>query len=411
MAIWSVLRALSPPQRSAVLASFLGWTLDAFDFFLLVFLLHAIAQAFATDVAAVALAITFTLAMRPLGALLFGHAADRWGRRPVLMANIALFAALEFASGLAPSLGVLIVLRAAFGIAMGGEWGVGASLAMETIPPRARGVVSGILQAGYPTGYLLAALAYGLLSEVLGWRGLLMAGALPALLVLYIRSRVIESPVYAAQSRTPRPGLIATVRANGRLFLVAFAMMTAFNFLAHGTQDLYPTFLEVQRGLERPTVSLLAIIGSIGAILGSITFGTLSEHIGRRRAIVAGALLVLPVIPLWAFSTAPVMLAAGAFLIQVAVQGAYGVVPAHLNELSPDSVRGTFPGFVYQLSNLVAAANVTLQAGLAEAYGNNYALALATVGGLSAVLVAVFAGFGPEHRGVLFGAAEARPRS
>src|ERR1700733_10117707 len=308
-------------QKHVVAASFLGWTLDAFDFFLLVFVLTDIAREFNTDVTDVTVAILLTLAMRPIGAFLFGRAADRWGRRPTLMVDVLFYSFIEFLSGFSPSLGILLVLRALYGIAMGGEWVVGASLTMETIPPPARGFVSGLLQSGYPTGYFLASVVYALLFPVIGWRGMFMIGVLPALLVLYIRRRVPESPTWdraaAAQS-----GTVATLRSHWQLGIYAVVLMTAFNFFSHGTQDLYPTFLQVQHRLSPHAVGIIAVIYNIGAICGGIFFGTLSERFGRRRCIIIAALLCLPVIPLWALADSPIMLAIGAFLMQFFVQGA-----------------------------------------------------------------------------------------
>jgi SHS family lactate transporter-like MFS transporter len=275
---------------------------------------------------------------------------------------------------------------------------------METIPPRTRGIISGLLQAGYPSGYLIASIVFGLLFPHIGWRGMFMVGAAPALLVLFIRRKVEESPSFIAnRARPERPAFMAVVRRHlGRLVYVVL-LMTAFNFFSHGTQDIYPTFLEVQRGFSTDTVGIIAIVYNIGAIIGGLGFGSLSERIGRRKAMVIAALLALPVIPLWAFSTSPVMLAAGAFLMQVAVQGAWGVVPAYLNELSPEEVRGTFPGFSYQLGNLLASINATMQADIAKSRGGDYAFALALVAGIVAVAVALLAGFGREARGVVFG--------
>jgi SHS family lactate transporter-like MFS transporter len=389
-------------QRSVVVASFLGWTLDAFDFFLLVFVLKDIAQEFNTDISDVTFAILLTLAMRPIGAFLFGRAADRWGRRPTLMVDVLLYSFIEFASGFSPSLTVLLVLRALYGVAMGGEWGVGASLTMESIPPHARGFVSGLLQSGYPTGYFIASIVYGLLFPIIGWRGMFMVGVLPALLVLYIRRRVPESPSWdraaAAQS-----GTFSVLRSHWRLGVYAVVLMTAFNFFSHGTQDLYPTFLQVQHGLSAHTVGIIAAIYNVGAIVGGILSGSLSERIGRRRMIVIAALLSLPVLPLWAFSDGPVLLALGAFLMQVMVQGAWGVIPVHLNELSPDEARGTFPGVVYQLGNLLASANATIQAGIAAHFGGNYGVALALVAGIVAVIIAILTALGVEAKGAAFG--------
>jgi SHS family lactate transporter-like MFS transporter len=402
----AALSGWSSEQKHVVAASFLGWSLDAFDFFLLVFVLKDIAQEFNTEISDVTYAILLTLAMRPIGAFLFGRAADRWGRRPTLMVDVLLYSIIEFASGFSPNLTTLLVLRAIYGVAMGGEWGVGASLTMESIPPHARGFVSGLLQSGYPAGYFMASIVYGVLFPYIGWRGMFMVGVVPALLVLYIRRSVPESP-----SWTPSRGkgnTLAVLKSHWRLGIYAVALMTAFNFFSHGTQDLYPTFLQVQHGLDPHTVSLIAVIYNIGAIVGGVLFGALSERFGRRRMIVIAALLSLPVLPLWAFSSSPVWLAAGAFLMQVTVQGAWGVVPVHLNELSPEAARGTFPGFVYQLGNLIASVNATLQADIATRYGGNYGLALALVAGTVAVVIAVLTALGVEAKGVAFGSAGTR---
>jgi MFS transporter, SHS family, lactate transporter len=388
-------------QKHVVAASFLGWSLDAFDFFLLVFVLKDIAEEFHTDISNVTLAILLTLAMRPIGAFIFGRAADRWGRRPTLMIDILLYSILEFASGFAPSLTVLIILRALYGVAMGGEWGVGASLTMETIPPHARGFVSGLLQSGYPTGYFMASIVYALLFPYIGWRGMFMVGVIPALLVLYIRRNVPESPSWSKE-RAVESGTFTVLQSHWRLGIYAVVLMTAFNFFSHGTQDIYPTFLEVEHKLSPHAVGIIAVIYNIGAICGGILFGTLSERFGRRRCIIIASLLSLPVIPLWAFSDSPALLAVGGFLMQFTVQGAWGVVPVHLNELSPNEARGTFPGFVYQLGNLIASVNATLQAGIAAHYGGNYGLALAVVAGSVAVVIAVLTAVGTEAKGIAF---------
>ena len=393
-------------QTHVVAASFLGWSLDAFDFFLLVFVLKDIAQEFNTQITDVTFAILLTLAMRPIGAYLFGRAADRWGRRPILMIDVLLYSIIEFASGFAPSLTVLLVLRAIFGIAMGGEWGVGASLTMESIPPHARGFVSGLLQSGYPTGYFLASIVYGLLFQYIGWRGMFMIGVIPALLVFYIRRSVPESPSWIPT--TASSNTMAILKSHWRLGIYAVLLMTAFNFFSHGTQDLYPTFLQVQHGFSPHEVGLIAVIYNIGAIIGGISFGSLSERFGRRRIIIVTVALSLIVLPLWAFSTSAVWLAVGAFLMQVMVQGAWGVIPVHLNELSPDDARGTFPGFVYQLGNLIASVNATLQAGIAVRYGGNYAIALAVVAGTVAVVIMVLTALGTEAKGVVFGTTRLR---
>ncbi len=387
-------------QRSVTIAAYLGWTLDAFDFFLMVFVLKDIAAEFHTDIPKVAIAITLTLAMRPLGALIFGRLADRFGRRPTLMVNIAIYSLIELLSGFSPNLTTLIILRALFGVAMGGEWGVGSALTMETIPPHSRGIVSGLLQAGYPSGYLIASIVFGVLYQYIGWRGMFFVGVAPALLVLYIRSSVPESPAWQTMEQAGRPPLVETLKHNWALAIYSIILMTAFNFFSHGTQDLYPTFLREQHKFDPHTVSVIAIVLNIGAIIGGLFFGSLSEKIGRRKAICISALIALPVLPLWAFSSGAVALALGAFLMQISVQGAWGVIPAYLNEISPDEIRATFPGFVYQLGNLIASVNATMQASVAKNNGGNYAFALAVVAAASCIVIAVLILFGRERRGV-----------
>ena len=403
MSIVSTLQSLDQRQRNAVLASFLGWSLDAFDFFILVFVIGDVAAAFDVDIEIATLAILLTLAMRPVGALLFGLAADRYGRRPALMVNVLFYSMLSFASGFAPSLTALLIIRALFGIAMGGEWGVGASLAMETIPPESRGVISGVLQVGYPTGYLIAGLAYATLYSTIGWRGMFISGCIPALLVLFIRRRVTESPAFAASDPASRHfGFFRALRQHGWLFVYTVVLMAAFNLFSHGTQDLYPTFLQVQNGLTSHAVGIISVVYNIGAIVGGLSFGALSERCGRRRAIILASLMALPAIPLWVFAANPVWLAAGAFLVQFAVQGAWGVIPAHLNELSPSEARGTFPGLAYQVGNLIAAGNATIQATIARAHGGDFGYALALVAGFAACMIIVLAWLGPEAHGLPF---------
>ncbi|MEX1826549.1 MFS transporter [Luteibacter sp. CQ10] len=405
MQLPAALRELDHTQRHTVLASFLGWTLDAFDYFLLTFVILAVAQEFHVSKQEVTYGLFLTLAARPLGALIFGRLADRYGRRPVLMFDIVLFSLLEVACAFAPSLGVLLALRFVFGIAMGGEWGIGASLAMESIPAKSRGFVSGLLQSGYPCGFFLAALANWLLVDHVGWRGLFVVGALPALLVLYIRRKVPESPVWEGRRSLARESVFTSMRGHWKLFVYLMLLMAAFNMFSHGSQDMYPTF--VQESLHIPagssTAFLLTALLNLGALVGGLTFGAFSEKIGRRRAIVIAALLAIPVIPLWTYGGSLLLLGVGAFLIQVMVQGAWGVVPTHLNELSPDAVRGTLPGFAYQMGNLLAAITATAQTWLAERRGGDFAFAMSTWIAVVAVLLALLTWLGPEARGVGFG--------
>jgi SHS family lactate transporter-like MFS transporter len=395
-------RRLNAVQRNTFIACFLGWSLDAFDFFILILCVNALATQFHEKVSAITQAIFWTLAMRPVGAFLFGLMADRFGRRVTLMIDIIAYSVFELASAFAPSLKVFLIMRALFGIAMGGEWGVGAALAFETLPAEGRGFFSGLLQEGYVVGYLLAALAYRTLFPAFGWRGMFVVGALPAFLVIYIRTKVDESPawLHGRVSRKSEWRLGKDIWSHAGVFAFLVVLMFAFNSFSHGTQDLYPTFLERNLRFSPQTTGLIVMIYNVGALLGGIVFGSLSERMGRRRTIVIAALLAIPVIPLWAYSHTAPLLALGGFLMQFMVQGAWGVIPAHLNELSPGAVRGTFPGFAYQLGNLLASKNSVIQAKLAESrYGGNFPPVLAWTVLLVAGLVAIVTSTGREKRG------------
>jgi SHS family lactate transporter-like MFS transporter len=395
--MFEAMKGWSSAQKHVVAASFLGWTLDAFDFFLMVFVIKDVAREFGADKSDIAWATALTLAFRPVGAFIFGRLADRFGRRPILMADVALYSLFAVATAFSPNLIGFLVIRALFGIAMGGEWGIGASLTMETVKPQARGLVSGLLQSGYPTGYLLASIVYRNFYDVLHWRGMFLVGIVPALLILYIRRHVPESPGWSREHA--RTGTVFNVlRKHWALALYAIALMTAFNFFSHGTQDAYPTFLQVQHKFDAHTTGNIAIIYNIGAILGGWAFGLWSQSLGRRRAIVIASLLAIPVAWLWAYSQTATMLAVGAFLMQFFVQGAWGVIPAHLNELSPADARGTFPGTVYQLGNFIASYNLVLQTKIAAAQGENYSTALVGVAVAAAVVIALLTAFGREAR-------------
>ena len=389
-------------QKHAVAAGYLAWTCDALDFFLMIFVISAVAAEFHASIPAVTVAVTLTLAMRPVGAFFFGRLADRYGRRPILMINIAVYSLLSFSTAFVPNMTMFLLVRAAFGIGMGGIWGICSSLAMETIKPAARGVVSGLLQSGYSGGYLVASLVFAILYVHVGWRGMFMVGILPALLLIpYIYTMVSESPVYdralALQSST-----FGVLRRHWRLALYAIILMTAFNFFSHGTQDLYPTFLTKGHGFPPATVGSIAIIYNIGAVLGCLFFGSMSQHFGRRRMMIIAALSALPMAYIWAYSQTAALLALGAFLINFCVQGCWSIIPAYLNELSPREARGTFPGTVYQLGNLIASGNLTIQALIATRSGN-YSIALASVAICAGLAIAFLVWRGPEADNVDMG--------
>ena len=395
-------RRLTAAQRNTFIACFLGWSLDAFDFFILTFCISALSTQFHATVSSVTEAVFITLAFRPVGAFLFGLMADKFGRRRTLMVDIIAYSVFELASAFAPTMKIFMITRALFGIAMGGEWGVGAALAFETLPAEERGFFSGLLQEGYSVGFLIAALVYGTAFDLVGWRGMFVIGAVPAFLVIYIRSKVDESPawVQGQVSTKAESQLGRNILQFAGPFVLMTALMFAFNSFSHGTQDLYPTFLTRGHHYTPHEVMFVAVIANIGALVGGVFFGSWSERIGRRKAIVIAALLSLPVIPLWAYSRSIAMLALGGFLMQFMVQGAWGVIPAHLNELSPSSVRGTFPGFAYQLGNLLSSKNSVLQARLVEQkYGGRYPPVLAWTVIVIASLVAVVTVVGKERRG------------
>jgi|SRR5690242_1583811 len=388
-------------QRAAVTAGFLGWTLDAFDFFLVVMTLTAIAKDFGKSDAAVALSLTLTLAFRPVGAFIFGLLADRYGRKLPLMLDLVFYSIIEVLSGLAPNYATFLVLRALFGIGMGAEWGVGASLVMEKVAPRYRGVISGLLQQGYALGYLLAALCYRALFPHVGWRPLFFIGGLPALLALFVRARVRESEVWRETRHDSWSGLGRTLAQNLPLFGYITVLMWMMNMVSHGTQDMYPTFLQRHWGFTAQQRGDITIVSMVGALIGGVAFGFYSDRWGRRRTLAIALGAAVLAIPLWAFAPTLWLLVVGAFLMQFLVQGAWGVIPAHITELSPDSVRGFLPGFAYQCGVALAGAIGWLEARFAEHL--DYAWAMALTAATVFLLGALVARVGPERRGVAFG--------
>lgn len=389
--------------------------MDAFDYFLVVLVYADIATTFHHTKTDVAFLTTATLAMRPVGALLFGLWADRVGRRVPLMVDVSFYSVIGFLCAFAPNFTVLVILRLLYGIGMGGEWGLGAALSMEKVPAERRGVFSGLLQEGYAFGYLLASVAALVVMNWLGlsWRWLFGLSIIPALISLIIRYRVKESEVWeAAQDRMRLTKTrIRDVLGNPaivRRFVYLVLLMTAFNWMSHGTQDVYPTFLTATTdhgaGLSSLTARWIVVIYNIGAIIGGLAFGTLSQRFSRRHTIVFCAALGLPIVPLFAYSRTAAMLCLGSFLMQVFVQGAWGVIPAHLTEMSPDAIRGVYPGVTYQLGNLLAAFNLPIQERLAESHGYPFALAATIVPVL--LVVAVLTAIGKDATGIRFGTTE-----
>jgi MFS transporter, SHS family, lactate transporter len=406
---------LTRDQRSSFVAALLGWTMDAFDYFILILVYEDIAGDFKIDTTTVVWVTTATLAMRPVGAALFGLWADRVGRRVPLIACVCFYSAVGFVCAFSPNFTVLIILRALYGIGMGGEWGLGAALAMEKIPAARRGFFSGVLQEGYSFGYLLASLAFLLVVSTLGlsWRWMFALSVIPALISLIIRLGVRESEVWEKTRERVRMTRTSFAQiffnwATLRRFIYLVLLMTAFNWMSHGTQDVYPTFLKETEhggiGLAPSTATWIAVVYNIGAILGGTVVGTLSQRFGRRISIIFCAVLALPIVPLFAYSNTAGMLMLGSFLMQVMVQGAWGVIPAHLTELSPDEIRGFYPGVTYQLGNLLAALNLPIQESLASSHGYPFALTVTIVPVFCAVIL--LTAIGRERRGIHFGTTE-----
>ncbi|RGB29474.1 major facilitator superfamily protein [Rhizophagus diaphanus] len=410
---WKLLTSLNGQQRITFVAAFLGWTLDAFDYFIVVFAIPYIANDFQMEPSVITGSITVTLCFRPLGAAIFGLLADRYGRRYPLMIDIILYSSMELASGFASNFTVFIILRAIFGIAMGGEWGLGAALAMEILPPESRGLFSGILQQGYAVGYLLAAILHYAVIENIGWRAMFWIGSFPALLVILLRFFVPESPAWKAQKNvsesTGKTWLLNTklvLKHHWRRFVYCVLLMACFNFLSHGTQDLYPTFLKAQLGYTPAQVTILTVVANIGAIIGGSLCGYLSQLYGRKLIIIVSAILAACFVPLYLLPRNFGLLILGAFALYFGVQGAWGVVPAHLNELSPSEFRGTFPGLTYQLGNLISSSSAQIEAKLGERFTKNgkpdYGLVIAILTLIVIFLLVVLTLFSREYKDIDF---------
>ncbi|MDE3183505.1 MAG: MFS transporter [Bacteroidota bacterium] len=387
-------------QNNAVLAGFLGWTLDAFDFFILTFVLATIATDFNKTIPEMALTLTASLVMRPAGALIFGLMADRFGRKGPLMITIIFYSVMEILSGLAPTYQIFLLLRLLYGIGMGGEWGVGASLVMESVSVKRRGFLSGILQEGYALGFLLAAGAYYFVFPHFGWRAMFFIAGLPALVTLFIRSKVKETAAWKANKAKDWKEYGSAVKKHWKLFLYLVLLMAMMNLISHGTQDLYPTFLQKQKNFSPHETAVITMISMVGAIIGGLFFGYLSDLYGRKKMMATAVILALVLIPLWLLAGESVLIALGAFGMQFMVQGAWGIIPAHINELSPGPLRGFFPGFAYQLGVLIASAIPFVEAVVAEKLG--YATAMEIMAGTVLVIGAIVILAGPEAKGIHF---------
>jgi len=387
-------------QNNAVLAGFLGWTLDAFDFFILTFVLSTVATDFNKTVPDMALTLTASLVMRPVGALIFGLLADRYGRKGPLMITIIFYSVMEILSGLAPTYQVFLILRLLYGIGMGGEWGVGASLVMESVSAKRRGFLSGILQEGYALGFLLAAGAYYFIFPHFGWRAMFFVGGLPALITIFIRSKVKETAAWKSNKVNDWKEYGSAVKKHWKLFLYLVLLMSMMNLISHGTQDLYPTFLQKQKNYSPHETAVITMISMVGAIAGGLFFGYLSDLYGRKKMMATAVILALILIPLWLLAGGSLWIAVGAFAMQFMVQGAWGIIPAHINELSPGALRGFFPGFAYQLGVLIASSIPFVEAVLAEKMG--YATAMEIMAGSVLLVGAIVILAGPEARGIHF---------
>ena len=390
----------------AVAAGFLGWTLDAFDYFLVVISMPRIAADFHVKTTDIAFSLMLTLMFRPIGAFIFGLMAERNGRRKPKNVEHVFYSVVEVATGFAPNLTTFFILRALFGIGMGGEWGVGTSLVMEKVPPKWRGVLSGFLQEGYAAGFLLAAVVAYFMLDRFGWRPMFFLGGAPALLALFIRFFIKESEVWKKTKAESWSHLGRGIAANWKLWVYLTLLMAMMNFSSHGTQDMYPTFMKEFRGLDAKIYSQIVIVMMVGALVGGIVFGLASDRFGRKRMMIAAMLGALAAVPLWAYSSPPRlgMIVAGAFFMQFMVQGAWGIIPAHLSELSPDQVRGFLPGFAYQCGNLIAASIAWAQAALAERMPYPHVMAV-SVAAILVVAIVVIAQ-GRERPGIVFGQEE-----
>ncbi|KAK9238913.1 major facilitator superfamily domain-containing protein [Lipomyces kononenkoae] len=413
-----VLAQLNKKQWLFFLVAFAGWTWDAFDFFTVSLTASEIARSLNKTVTDITWGITLVLMLRSVGAVIFGLLSDKYGRKWPFIANCALFVIFELGTGFVQTYNQFLALRALFGIAMGGIYGNCAATALEDCPLHARGIVSGMLQQGYAFGYLLAVIFNRALTTTTsqGWRSLFWFGAAPPILIIIFRLLLPETEAYIAQKNmeglSHKPAFTRMAKASFKsywhIMIYLVVIMTGFNFMSHGSQDLYPTMLEVQLGFSANRRTVTMCVANLGAIAGGTLFGYASNFVGRRLTIMIACILGGALVYPWTFASNGGIIAA-VFFLQFMVQGAWGVIPIYLSELSPAPLRAFIVGLSYQLGNLASSAASTIEATLGMRfpldtpagesiqrydYGKVMAIFMGCVFGF--VLIVTF--FGPENR-------------
>ncbi|CAG8659447.1 MFS general substrate transporter [Rhizophagus irregularis] len=399
-----LLKSINKTQFITFFVTYLSWTFVSFDYFIVTFTLPYIAKDFKLKPSDVAVSITLMLTFRPLGALIFGLLSDKYGRKYPLMANIFIFSGLQLASGFAPNFLTYSITRAIFGMAMGGEWGLGAALAMEALPLESRGLLSGILQEGYALGFLLAAVVYYAVITNWGWRTTYYIGSFPILLVLIIYFLVPESEewkrLHAERKTTkinPREKTRSIIINHWKIFLFSILLMTALNFIVHGSKDLYPTFLNVQLDFTPGQITFITIIANIGSIIGGFINGYICHFLGRKNAMITFTFLAGCFLPLYVLPRNYIVLTIGAFAVYLCIGGSWGSIPAYLNEIAPVELRGTFPGLVYQTGTLLASSSAQIEAFFGEMIKEegspDYGLTIALLTSLFVIVIIIILKF------------------
>ncbi|KAJ7617913.1 MFS general substrate transporter [Roridomyces roridus] len=377
--------SLTPLQWAFFWVGWLAWTCDAIDFFSVSLSVTALSEQFDRPTTKITQAITLTLLFRSVGAVLFGVFSDRFGRKWPLVFNLGLVAVLELGAGFTQTFRQFLAVRSLFGIGMGGIWGLAITTGLENLPVGLRGIASGVMQQGYAVGYLFAAcISLKLVPAVpAGWRALFFTASGISLFGAVLRALLPESTVFrqmresaeghgvVSEAQKTKQFMKSTWEMLKQHWVLAIYMcllMTGFNFSSHGSQDLYPTFMHNTKGFSTHTATVATIIGNCGAIAGGAVAGYSSQYLGRRITIIIFTLLIGCFIPLWIIPNNFSSLAAGAFCVQFGVQGAWGVIPIHLTELSPPAFRATFPGVAYQIGNMISSTAAQIEA----TGGNNF---------------------------------------